>query len=129
MRIATQCHIAMMLRDYLGKLHRKLPLVTRRRRGMDSEGVVHKHTKADGSRAVTGGPKLKATQVYTCEFGRAVSVLHKRHTLTIKDFLKAPSRRMLAATLPAVDMSALDIWPDADLQPVHRFLRRRQHRG
>lgn len=93
---------------------------------MTSEGVVTKQVRADGTKSVTGGPKLKGTQVYSREFGKAVAHLHKQHLAVIKDFLKVPARSRMMSELPVVDESIMEQWPDANLQPVLRFIRRRQ---
>jgi len=92
----------------------------------DQWGVVTRQVRADGTKSVTGGPKLKGTQVYSREFGKAVAHLHKQHLAVIKDFLKVPARSRMMSELPVVDESIMEQWPDANLQPVLRFIRRRQ---
>ncbi len=109
-------------RDYLPELHRRLPLAARGT--LSSAGVVRKYLRGNGTRGVTGGPKLKSTQAYTREFGSCVSSLHRQ--LTMKSFLKrSPARRTTCGNLPAVDVSNMAEWPDAKLLPVQRFLDRR----
>jgi hypothetical protein len=75
---------------------------------------------------VQGGPLLKSTQTYTAEFGEAVAALHKKRTLA--EFMSQGPRRILARDMCEVDLAALPVWPDAKLEPVERYIKRRRMR-
>ncbi|CAE7367143.1 unnamed protein product [Symbiodinium sp. CCMP2592] len=62
------------LDGWVNFLHRKLTKKTRKQKGLSSKGVVtYKKCKKTGK---TGGPRLKQTQCYPVEFGKAVSSYH-----------------------------------------------------
>ena len=112
------------LREYIELLQRTLRRSARS--GQGSEGVVRKYTDKSGVRRVQGGPLLKATQVYTSQFGDTVAGLHKKRS--VADFLNQDPRKILALDLPQVLMDALPVWHDANLEPVERFMKRRRMR-
>lgn len=82
---------ALVDRSCLLDLKRTLTKKERAKKGLHSVGVTRTSVNHTGKRSVSGGPRLKATQTYTYEFGRAVALLKKNYVLTTH--LKPPARR------------------------------------
>lgn len=124
-RFSSAQRVTLALREYIEHLKRTLRRAAHS--GMGSEGVVRKYTDGRGSRRVQGGPLLKATQVYTAQFGDAVAALHKKRSLL--EFLGQGPRKILASDMPEVDVASLPLWHDAKLEPVERYMKRRRMRS
>lgn len=108
---------------WAGKLYRKLGKADKVKLGLTSEGVVTKKRKADGSLSVSGGPKLKQTQVYPDGFGHEVAKLHLKTMEDSCGELQASVKYLSAHSIQQGGKKAKAPfqWKHADLEPVRKF--------
>jgi hypothetical protein len=70
---------------------------------LTSHGITHKYVDKKGNKRVAGGPRLKATQTYTKEFGKVVADLKRKYVMQLHLLPKA--RRTVAHASGAVMQS------------------------
>ena len=86
---------------------------------LDSSGVCNVSYK-NGKKQITGGPKLKLTQSYTPEFGKAVAS-------AILDTAEEDGKvgaDVLSSFLDEEDLGVAPEWHDLHLEPVWDFMRK-----
>mmetsp|Transcript_37947 Transcript_37947/g.90762 ORF Transcript_37947/g.90762 Transcript_37947/m.90762 type:complete len:218 (+) Transcript_37947:2-655(+) len=91
-----------------------------KRASWNSTGVVTRKRRADGTVAVTGGPRLTSTESYPARFCRRIMHFHRCMSVDIGYVPSLPSAEDFELAPVPVDAS---IWSPADLEPLVQFLK------
>ena len=75
-----------------------------------------------GQTRYTGGPDLKSSQAYPKEFGEHVQQLFDLHKRDLDEWADRIATRAAQTSIQPADWAGGDVWSDADLSPVFRWL-------
>ena len=87
---------------------------------LDSTGVCKVTYNKNGKKQITGGPKLKETQSYTPEFGKAVASA----ILDTPEEDGEVGADVLSSFLDEEDLGVAPEWEDLHLEPLWDFIRK-----